>query len=204
MAQVRKEKIKNRIDKAALQQFYEHGFTKATMMDIAREAGIATGNLYRYYKSKEELFESVIPEKDANEAFSLAKARLVALNGMNVNEAIFSEEIKRIDAQIVEFYMKHKMQIIVATDKSQGTKYENVKEELCEMMICYIREYMKNRGKKDFFKDKIKNGVFRIIMRNFVQAIIEIIKISKTEKDFAYAFKSLVEYQEMGMDKFLD
>jgi AcrR family transcriptional regulator len=32
------------------------------MADIAKKAGLSVGNLYLYYKNKDELFHSVIPE----------------------------------------------------------------------------------------------------------------------------------------------
>lgn len=50
------------IFEAAVAVFSEKGFAKATMEEIARRAGIAKGTLYYNYRSKKELFLSLIEE----------------------------------------------------------------------------------------------------------------------------------------------
>src|SRR3977135_1254380 len=49
------EETRSRILDAALTLFRRHGFEKATMRDIATEAGVATGAAYYYYRTKEDL-----------------------------------------------------------------------------------------------------------------------------------------------------
>lgn len=45
---------------AALDEFFERGFTAARMDDIARRAGLSKGTLYLYFESKEALFGALI------------------------------------------------------------------------------------------------------------------------------------------------
>jgi len=45
---------------AAERVFGERGFGGARMADIARAAGVATGTLYNYFKSKDEVFRSLV------------------------------------------------------------------------------------------------------------------------------------------------
>src|SRR5690242_8334718 len=49
------EETRLRIMEAALALFRELGFDRATMRDIARKAGVATGAAYYYYDSKEAI-----------------------------------------------------------------------------------------------------------------------------------------------------
>jgi len=62
--EIRKKQITERrqeqILKAALTVFTQKGYAAATMPEIARSAGVATGTIYLYYPSKRELFVSVI------------------------------------------------------------------------------------------------------------------------------------------------
>lgn len=44
---------------AAERAFVRHGFHAATMQQVAEEAGMSAGNLYRYYASKEALVEGI-------------------------------------------------------------------------------------------------------------------------------------------------
>jgi AcrR family transcriptional regulator len=40
---------------AAVKRFSEYGYNKTTMAEIAEDAGMSAANIYRYYKSKEEI-----------------------------------------------------------------------------------------------------------------------------------------------------
>ncbi len=51
------------IFKAALKVFSEEGFHRATMDKIAATSGVGKGSLYRYFKSKEELLDSLLEEE---------------------------------------------------------------------------------------------------------------------------------------------
>ena len=59
IAEDRREQI---ID-AAMRVFAEKGFARATNRDIAREAGITTGLIYYYFKSKEDLLRAALEER---------------------------------------------------------------------------------------------------------------------------------------------
>ncbi len=53
---------KARIVQAAFQLFIEGGFEGTRMIDVAQAAGLGKGTLYRYYPTKEALFEGVLQE----------------------------------------------------------------------------------------------------------------------------------------------
>jgi AcrR family transcriptional regulator len=53
----RAEQTRAAIIEAALRMFRERGYDATTMRAIAREAGVATGNAYYYFGSKEELIQ---------------------------------------------------------------------------------------------------------------------------------------------------
>ena len=68
-----------RIQQAARVEFLEKGFQGASLRNIVKAAGVTTGAFYGYYKSKEELFESLVGEhyryllgrfKEAQEEFA--------------------------------------------------------------------------------------------------------------------------------------
>lgn len=48
------------IEDAANQLFIKQGFHATSMRDISRQAGVSLGNLYNYYRTKEEILESII------------------------------------------------------------------------------------------------------------------------------------------------
>ncbi len=54
------EEKKGRIEEAAKQLFIKRGFHATSMREIAGRTGTSLGNLYNYYRTKEEILESII------------------------------------------------------------------------------------------------------------------------------------------------
>ena len=54
------EKKKSRIEEAARKLFISQGFHATSMRNIALGAGTSLGNVYNYYRTKEEILESII------------------------------------------------------------------------------------------------------------------------------------------------
>jgi TetR/AcrR family fatty acid metabolism transcriptional regulator len=48
---------------AAIRAFARNGYHRARMSDVAREAGVAAGTIYLYFKSKDDLLISIFEEK---------------------------------------------------------------------------------------------------------------------------------------------
>ena len=55
MAQTLKDNLRNEIIQAAKEEFLEHGYDGASMRRIAAKSHMTVGNLYRYFKNKEDI-----------------------------------------------------------------------------------------------------------------------------------------------------
>lgn len=60
MPQVLKDNIKEKILEVALLEFMDRGYIGTSMKSIAAHSGIAVGNIYRYFKSKEDLYDELV------------------------------------------------------------------------------------------------------------------------------------------------
>ena len=54
---------RNRIMNAAIRAFAQNGYHQATIAAVAREAGVAVGTIYLYFKNKDDLLISTFEEK---------------------------------------------------------------------------------------------------------------------------------------------
>ncbi|WJG10713.1 TetR/AcrR family transcriptional regulator [Aliiglaciecola sp. LCG003] len=70
-----KDKRREDIVFAALDEFYLKGFSASKMEDIAQRIGVSKGTIYLYSKSKDELFEAAI-ESIAKPVIQLLQLRL--------------------------------------------------------------------------------------------------------------------------------
>jgi AcrR family transcriptional regulator len=64
------EQTRAAIVEAALRLFRENGYEATTMRAVAKEAGVATGNAYYYYSSKEELIQEFYARNQAEHALA--------------------------------------------------------------------------------------------------------------------------------------
>ena len=118
---------------AAEKVFAAKGFFPTTMSDIARRAEFGTGTLYKYFKSKDELYFTLIDEK-VEEINRLVKTEL-----SQRNSAV--ERIKKVLQLQFEFIERNRDFFRIYT--SERSRFEwTVKDELGkglhEKMVAYI------------------------------------------------------------------
>jgi TetR/AcrR family fatty acid metabolism transcriptional regulator len=65
--------------RAAIRVFANNGYFNSKVADIAREAGVADGTVYLYFKSKEEILHSIF-DKSMEEAIADGRKRLEAVS----------------------------------------------------------------------------------------------------------------------------
>ena len=53
---------RQRLVAAAIEQFHRQGYTRTTLVDVAKAAGISAGNVFYYFKTKDDLALAVIDE----------------------------------------------------------------------------------------------------------------------------------------------
>ncbi len=74
------EKNQEKIEQAALRLFIQRGFYGTSVRDIAKGAGVSLGTLYNYYRTKEQLFQSLVRRYEAKMA-ALLRAELAGVSG---------------------------------------------------------------------------------------------------------------------------
>src|SRR5512141_754038 len=84
------------IEEAALRVFTRQGFHGTSVREIANEAGVSLGNIYNYYKTKEEIFVSLVTRFDRKMARVMA-TRLAPLIG-----SLDDESLKKLAAVVRE------------------------------------------------------------------------------------------------------
>ena len=92
----------------SLKLFADKGYDGVTVRDIAEEVGIKQSSLYKHYKSKQEIFDTLVDKmqshfRDASTYFRLPNgevqemAREYATGG--------NEVLKKISSEIFHFYL---------------------------------------------------------------------------------------------------
>ena len=113
MTQVLKAAVRERILAAGREAFFERGYHRAALADIARRAGVSTANIYRYYPAKSALFEAVLPDELIARHDELLDARIDALVGP-VDPAPTA-------ADLLDFWVEHRLAVATLLDHDGHT-----------------------------------------------------------------------------------
>lgn len=144
MAQYQKDEVRERIVEAALAVLAERGFAGASIAEIARRAGVATGNVYRYFPGKEALFEAAVPESFVASMRAVLRKRVRALAGVVDASGPPSPAFAAATADLFTFLLEHRLRIVVALGRAEGTRWDGLRDELVDelvtLAIAHFRE----------------------------------------------------------------
>jgi TetR/AcrR family fatty acid metabolism transcriptional regulator len=94
-------RVRNRILAAAQERFADFGYRRTGIAEIARDAGVAPGTVYRYFENKEEVFRAVM--RDGLHRWLDTARRVLAEPGTAL------ERLARLGQVSVEFNQKNSL-----------------------------------------------------------------------------------------------
>lgn len=116
MAQVLKDDLREKIIDSAADEFLEKGFQNASMRSIAAKSGMTVGNLYRYFKSKEDINISIVDgtmellDKLISELTDGALSlKNTSCENLDMDLISFRGVLDRLVARLVEIYAANKI-----------------------------------------------------------------------------------------------
>ena len=133
MPQVLKPEVRERILRAALAAFARGGFAAATMSEIARDAGMAVANLYRYYPGKEELFAAVIPDQTVAR-FERLLERSVRAHARLAGLAPSGDDAGA--AELLSFWIEQRLVVVILLDRAGGSRHEGFAQRFVERLVA--------------------------------------------------------------------
>lgn len=164
-----KEEIRNRIIATALKEFKEKGYNAASIRNIAKNSGTSVGNLYKYFLSKDDLYEHAIGKvyKELLNYFSQIKK--VEIN--EKTERILSEFLDKI----LELFEQSSTELSVLLNQSEGSKYENCKNVFIEFITKTVADTMNYELSLKGLKLK-DNYLLYLLSNNLVESISLILR----------------------------
>lgn len=168
MAQFLKEQVQQRIVASALRVFAAKGYVAATMSEIAEGAAISTGNIYRYYETKEALFDDAVDDKFVRTFTALLHARVGALAGIDtpLRELPPGAEWFKASEELLRFTIDNRLRVVVLFGRSKGTRLdgflERTVDDLVRFAIAHVMHTQKVRPTKLRVDDALRFTLTRI------------------------------------------
>jgi len=160
--QVLKESVRDAILTSAISEFFKKDYQRANMRDIAENANITVGNIYRYYKSKKELFNAILdPAQQAinqlNEFDKTIKQKLIHSK----------QDLDKIIQYVVSVIGPYTKEIFIMIFNSSGTHHYRLRNQLENLVIIKVSKY---------YPGKFTRSFLEIISKSFVEAVFYIFK----------------------------
>ncbi|MGG1519153.1 helix-turn-helix domain-containing protein [Paenibacillus oryzisoli] len=132
--QILKDEVKRSICTAALAEFKQHGFLKASMRQIAEAAGMTPGNIYRYFKSKEDLFGELLQPVYEELTMAMGTIKQEIDGSLCVEVKDHLSFLRQIDATLIRLFRESSTELNILLNLSEGSEYRAVKGDLVTLV----------------------------------------------------------------------
>lgn len=182
--QLRTEKKKEQIRKAAIELFINFGVEKVSLADISKKANVSPVTIYNHFGTKDELVRNVVIsflEEQFENRLKTAKREDINF-AQKIEKMIFdTSEISGIDPNFLntlisgdselqrmleELYAKYMPVIIEFFEEGKSSGYID-SDVSTESIIIYINILQKAMGDFEFSKDNDKNSKLAKDMSKF-------------------------------------
>ena len=164
------------IHDAARKEFLTHGFKSASLRKIVKAVGATTGAFYRYYSSKEELFEALVSEHyfTAVRCFRQAQKDFSALELSQQYDNIGRIE-EQFMMEMLTYAREHLTEFRLILRGADGTQYADLIGELTELELENMRMYREALKRMKHEAPEIEVKLERVLARGLFSSFFEIV-----------------------------
>jgi AcrR family transcriptional regulator len=200
LKQENKDKVKQRINESAINEFQKNGYHSASIRAITKNAKMTVGNLYRYYESKEELFDKLITPTYIEYVKCINKFR----DHIMEESLVYNELPKDHSDELVNFIINNRKKILIMFEGSRGTKHENIREKIINDFMKSMKElYNHLRKSNPKLPEASKRPFIRIVSAGIVDTLIDMVKNFEDRKMLEAAILESIQYILFGFASLL-
>lgn len=197
--QVLKEEVRQRLQAAALREFASAGFEGTSLAKVAQRAGMATANVYRYYESKEALFDSVVPVELVKRHWRLLEASVHSLSHLTDRSAAPHGTAE--GGALLDFWIEHRLAVAILLDRAQGTRHAGVAERFVKRMVAATMEELE-RAQPGLALSPSERLVLEQIFEGTRRCLATILFTLKDEAAIRESVEAFRRYQRAGLQNF--
>lgn len=197
---LRDHSLDDKIITAAMEEFSEKGYMGASLRKIAERSGVTVGAIQTRYRSKDELFASLLKPflEDIEKAFGNIKADYYSETEDNILAQLQSS--MRYESQaILHLIFDHYSEAVLLLYRSSGSSLENYFDMLVENKIRESVLFFKTAGYDDI-DEKLLGLLISLQFDSYRRIVSECPDRQCAEKYMQY----LMTYHLGGWEKLFD
>lgn len=176
-----KDEVRNKILEEALKEFRQKGYQGASIRNIAKNSNTSTGNIYKYFSSKESLYQSLVEP-----VYDQLMDYILQFQKIECNEK--TEDIfYQLMEKIMEIFNRNNKELSILLNKSEGSRYENCKKSFVDFITGTVTDAMEYQLSLQHKKLE-DNFIIYLLSYNLVESIAIILK----EKDKGLEVRNLI------------
>ena len=161
---------------AAARAFAELGFVATSMADVAARADSSVGNLYKYFGSKQELFDAAVPAELVQELTRRTRARIRALGAVkDVRELQDGARYQALSGDLLDYCLAHRGAVVVVLARAEGTPFSSFSEQFVQQLCAWALDYARVA-----YPELKPNRAFSFVLerayRGFVASVAEVLQ----------------------------
>lgn len=202
MAQYLKDDVQQAIQSAALELFALRGFAGAGLADIAAQARVSTGNVYRYHESKAALYSAVITPTFVSEFTTLMHRRIESLKGVHdVGELPLTADFFVFSERLLDFCIGNRLRVVVLLKGSGGTENADFAKRLVDDLVTRAVAHFADQNIRI---TKVQTQTLRLIYESFVNTASSILLSFEDPDQLKTAITSLSHYHLAGLKRLFE
>jgi AcrR family transcriptional regulator len=183
-----KETVRKAITDAAMQEFLKNGYEGASMRKIAFCSGITHGNIYRYFKNKEKLYQSLV-EKSQSQFINLMQEILIPFTA-DIDVLMQLNELAEKLALVI---INERNQLILLLERGPKNKVTQIGEKIIQMINRFFSAHISPNSPfgDEFFLNLTSSNIFKGFL-----------EITRSNKDFEWTVRNLnllIRYHLFGI-----
>lgn len=183
--QVKKDDIQNKILTVSERLFIKNGYENTSLKMIADKSYISKSNIYRYYKSKDEIYETLVGP---------ARTEILKLTTVFFTDDFIGkytpDKCEEVSSILAGVFCEYRSGVLIAIRSSTGTDRKLVEQTIIAKFIeaCPIYD----------------EDTKEMISKLFIYGITEILLKHSDKESIERELKALIYYHYLGLNGLKD
>lgn len=178
--QVRKDEIRLKILEIATDEFLKRGYENTSMRIIAKKSNTTSGNIYHYYKNKEELLDTILSPTVKNIEIML-KEHITNAPKIHITKDNALEYSKQFEENELMVFLNKKVVIFL---KLESSHFLDRKEKIIRDFQEHLKEHFQIGNDDAHYAELFMNMIIECVKhvliehKNLEDAKVELIKFA--------------------------
>ncbi|MGL6197891.1 MAG: TetR/AcrR family transcriptional regulator [Lachnospiraceae bacterium] len=180
-------------------EFFDKGYTDASLRTIAQNAETSTSSIYTRFGDKKGLFDALVKEPagelrrfycDVQEEFAKEPPEYKAKEHFEYSRVKVGE--------LVDYIYDHFDAFKLLIDCSEGAGYEDYVHDLIEVEIKYTLDFIESTGNDAIKSGRLSLELMHILSSGFLQGVFEMVSHNMTREQAHTYVEQLKRFYTMG------